>query len=120
MHTLAQILVGLVAVQHFFFLVLEMFLWEKPLGRKVFRMNAERAALTAPLAKNQGIYNGFLAAGLAWSLVASSAAEATHLQLFFLGCVVVAAIVGAATVSVRILIVQGAPAALGLLALALG
>lgn len=119
MHTLAQILVGFVALQHFFFLVLEMFLWQQPLGRKIFRMTAERAELTAPLAKNQGIYNGFLAAGLAWSLLAGSPVEATHLQYFFLGCVVVAALVGAATVSVRILIVQGLPATLGLVALAL-
>lgn len=120
MQTLAPILVGFVAAQHFFFLVLEMFLWQKPLGRKIFRLSAEHATLTAPLAKNQGIYNGFLAAGLVWSLLPQAAAFATPLQYFFLGCVVVAAIVGAATVSPRILIVQGVPAALGLAALALG
>ena len=111
--SLGTVLVGLVALLHVWFLVLEMFLWEKPLGRRVFRMTEEQAAATATLAKNQGLYNGFLAAGLFWGfmLAGEGAPYARDVESFFLGCVVVAGVYGAATVSPRILLVQAVPAA---------
>jgi putative membrane protein len=115
-----RILVAFVAAEHLGFLVLEMFLFQGPVGRKVFRTDEAYAARAAPLAANQGLYNGFLAAGLAWSLLAPAALE-RPLQLFFLGCVVVAGVFGAATVSRRILFLQALPAAVALaLALAGG
>lgn len=106
MTLIATVLTGLVALLHVWFLVLEMFLWERPLGRRTFRMSAEKAAMTAVLAKNQGLYNGFLAAGLVWGLVEGD----RSIQSFFLGCVAVAGAYGAATVSPSILLVQAAPA----------
>jgi putative membrane protein len=111
---LSDILVGLVAALHIWFLVLEMFLWTKPLGLKTFRNTPERARDSATLAANQGLYNGFLAAGLVWSLLSSDPVRAFDLKVFFLGCVVVAGIYGAATVSKRILVVQAVPALLAL------
>lgn len=122
MALVASALVALVAVLHGFFLVLEMFLWEKPFGRRTFGMKAEQAAATAVLAKNQGLYNGFLAAGLLWGLVlgAQGAAHARDVQTFFLACVVVAGAYGAATVNPRIFVVQGVPAVLALGAVWLG
>lgn len=110
---LADIVVALVALSHIGFLILEMFLWDKPAGRKIFRQTIEQAAATRVLAANQGLYNGFLAAGLIWSLLPSVHAE--EIRLFFLGCVVIAGIYGAFTVNRRILLVQAAPAAIGLL-----
>jgi putative membrane protein len=101
----------LVAALHFWFLVLEMFLWDKPLGLRTFRMSAEKAAASKPLAMNQGLYNGFLAAGLLWGLAAG-----TPVQIFFLACVIVAGVFGAVTVSRKILWVQAVP---GLVALVL-
>lgn len=112
MPILAQILIAVVALQHIGFLVLEMFLWDKPLGMKVFRLTPERAASSKALAANQGLYNGFLAAGLVWALILG--AEGRHIAIFFLNCVVVAGVFGAATVSKRILYVQALPAAIGL------
>jgi putative membrane protein len=112
MSTAASIVVALVALLHVYFLVLEMFLWDKPLGLRTFRNSPEKAALTKVLAGNQGLYNGFLAAGLVWGL--SLGAAGTHIQIFFLGCVLVAGIYGAATVSRRIFFVQGLPAAIAL------
>lgn len=109
---LADIVVALVAISHLGFLVLEMFLWEKPVGLRVFRQTAERAAITRALAANQGLYNGFLAAGLLWGLVPGT--EGSAIKTFFLACVVVAGIFGAATVSRRIFWIQSAPAAIGL------
>lgn len=109
---LADIVVALVAISHLGFLVLEMFLWEKPVGLRVFRQSAERAAITRVLAANQGLYNGFLAAGLLWGLMPGAGGSA--IKTFFLACVIVAGIFGAATVSRRILWIQAAPAALGL------
>ncbi|MCE9575478.1 MAG: DUF1304 domain-containing protein [Deltaproteobacteria bacterium] len=109
MSTASSVLVAFVAALHTYFLVLEMFLWQKPLGLKTFGNTPEKAALTAVLAKNQGLYNGFLVAGLVWSLFASPL-EAYHLRLFFGGCVVVAGVYGAATVSIRIFFVQAVPA----------
>jgi len=112
MTILANVLVGLVAALHLYFLVLEMFFWTKPLGRKVFRLEPEFAEASKTLAANQGLYNGFLAAGLAWGLVAGK----VDVQLFFLGCVVVAGVYGAATVGKKILYVQALPAALAMAA----
>ena len=114
MALLRDLLVGLVAFEHLGFLILEMFLFKSPAGRRIFRTTPEFAAEAAPLAANQGLYNGFLAAGLSWSLGAPLPL-AGPLRLFFLGCVLVAAVFGAATVSPRILVVQGIPAALALL-----
>jgi putative membrane protein len=114
---IANLLVALVAVLHGYFLVLEMFLWQKPLGLKTFRNSAEKAAETAVLAGNQGLYNGFLAAGLVWGLLHSAPAFGFQIKAFFLLCVIVAGVYGAATVSRRILYVQAAPAALALILL---
>jgi putative membrane protein len=114
---IANLLVALVAVLHGYFLVLEMFLWQKPLGLKTFRNTPEKAAETAVLAANQGLYNGFLAAGLVWGLLHSAPAFAFQIKVFFLLCVIVAGVYGAATVSRRILYVQAAPAALALILL---
>lgn len=109
MTTAASLLTGLVALLHLWFLVLEMFFWTKPLGRRVFKLTEEKAQATQVLAANQGLYNGFLAAGLAWGLALG--AEGGTIRLFFLGCVVVAGIFGAATVGRKILFVQALPAA---------
>ena len=109
----ADVVVGLVAALHLWFLVLEMFLWRTPKGRATFGMTQEHADATATLAANQGLYNGFLAAGLVWSLLAGEP-TGYHAAVFFLGCVVVAGVYGAATVSKRILMVQALPAAVGL------
>ena len=108
----ADILVALVALLHCWFLVLEMFLWDKPLGLKTFRQTPESAATSKVLAANQGLYNGFLAAGLFWGLWLG--AGGTSVKLFFLGCVVVAGIYGAATVGKKILFVQALPAAIAM------
>ena len=108
----ATLITGLVAVLHVYFLVLEMFLWTKPYGRRVFRLSEEQARATRTLAANQGLYNGFLAAGLIWALALG--AEGQAIRFFFLGCVVVAGVFGAATVSRKILYVQAAPAALAI------
>ncbi len=112
MNTAAQILTGLVAVLHVYFLVLEMFLWTKPYGRRVFGLTAEKAAMTQSLAANQGLYNGFLAAGLVWGICAG--ADGLALKIFFLSCVVVAGVFGAATASKKILWVQALPGAVAL------
>ena len=113
----SDILIGFVALQHLSFLVLEMFVWTKPLGLKMFRMTRETAEASAALAKNQGLYNGFLAAGLIWSLVCADPAQAFSLKIFFLVCVVVAGIFGGLTAHLSIIFVQALPAllALGLL-----
>jgi putative membrane protein len=107
-------LTGFIALQHVAFLVLEMFLWTKPAGRRIFRTTAESAEATKVLAQNQGLYNGFLAAGLVWALLVREAPHGPSVRLFFLGCVAVAGIGGALTVSPRILLVQGLPAFLGI------
>ncbi|WP_108124777.1 DUF1304 domain-containing protein [Saccharospirillum mangrovi] len=111
----ANILVALVALLHAYFLLLEMFLWDKPAGMKAFNLTAEQAATTKVMAANQGLYNGFLVAGLVWGLLLGDAGFAV--KVFFLACVVVAGVFGAATVSRKVLWVQAAPAALALLAL---
>ena len=112
MSVAAQIVIALVALLHIWFLVLEMFLWDKPAGRKAFGTTAEFAAQSKVLAANQGLYNGFLAAGLLWSLWLG--ADGLAVARFFLGCVLVAGIYGGFTASRRILLFQAAPAALGL------
>ncbi len=114
---IANILVALVAVLHVYFLVLEMFLWTKPLGLKTFRNSIKKATDSAVLAANQGLYNGFLAAGLVWGLVQGTPGFAFQIKVFFLLCVIVAGVYGAVTVSRRILIVQAAPAAVALILL---
>jgi putative membrane protein len=110
MQTAALIVTVLVALLHVYFLVLEMFLWTKPYGRRVFGLTPEKAAATKSLAANQGLYNGFLAAGLAWGL--SLGADGYALKLFFLGCMIIAGIFGAATANRKILYVQALPAGL--------
>jgi putative membrane protein len=115
MTTIAAVAVGLVAALHLYFLVLEMFLWKKPFGRRTFGLTREMAEATASLAANQGLYNGFLAVGLLLTLVAPQPVAFAG-QVFLLGCVIVAGLFGAATVSRRILFVQALPAALALLA----
>ena len=114
---IANILVALVAALHAYFLILEMFLWDKPLGLKTFRHTPDRAEITKVLAANQGLYNGFLASGLIWGLVHGNPAFAFQIKVFFLLCVIAAGAYGAATVSTRILMVQALPAAIALVAL---
>ncbi|MEM7562627.1 MAG: DUF1304 domain-containing protein [Pseudomonadota bacterium] len=112
LNLLATIVVILVALLHCYFLILEMFLWEKPAGLKTFKMTAEEAASTRVLAANQGLYNGFLAAGLISGLLLGEGGST--LILFALCCVVVAGCYGAATAHRKILWIQAAPAALAL------
>ena len=112
MSTAAAILTALVALLHVYFLVLEMFLWTKPYGRRVFQLTPEKAELTKSLAMNQGLYNGFLAAGLAWGLLAG--ADGYVIKVFFLSCVIIAGVFGAATASRKILYVQAVPGAIAL------
>jgi putative membrane protein len=114
---IANCLVALVAALHVYFLILEMFLWTRPLGLKTFRNTAEKAADSAVLAANQGLYNGFLAAGLIWGLIQSTPAFAFQIKVFFLLCVIVAGVYGAVSVSRRILYVQAMPAAVALVLL---
>lgn len=113
MATASAVLAGLVAALHVWFLVLEMFLWTTPLGQKTFKRTAQEQEDSKVLAANQGLYNGFLAAGLVWSLVANETL-AVPLRVFFLGCVVVAGIYGALTAAKQILYVQALPAAVAL------
>jgi putative membrane protein len=109
----SQVLAAVVALLHVYFLVLEMFLWATPFGQKTFGRTREEQESTRALAANQGLYNGFLAAGLAWSLFAGDG-MAFALRLFFLGCVVVAGLYGAVTASRKILFVQALPGAVAL------
>ena len=112
---IGQILVGLIAILHVYILILEMFLWDKPYGLKAFGNTPEKAQLTKVMAQNQGLYNGFLAAGLFWSLLAPET-YALALANFFLGCVLVAGIYGGITASKKIIYIQAVPALLALLA----
>ena len=107
-------IVVLVAVEHLWFLVLEMFLWTRPICLKTFRNTEEKARQSATLAANQGLYNGFLAAGLLWGLFYPDLRVALQITVFFLGCVVVAGVFGAITVSKRIFWIQALPALVGL------
>ncbi len=115
MNIVANVLIGLVAALHLYFLVLEMFLWTSPTGRRVFGLEPGFAEESKARAANQGLYNGFLVAGLVWGLLS----DQTDVKVFFLVCVVVAGVYGAATVNKRILVVQSVPAVLALAALAL-
>lgn len=115
--TSTDIVIALVALLHGYFLVLEMFLWDTPKGRRAFGLTEEKAKITKVLAANQGLYNGFLAAGLVWGLVLG--AEGFAIKTFFLLCILVAGLFGAATVSRKILFVQAVPAAIALTGLSL-
>ena len=117
MQTVAIVLAALVALLHLYILVLEMFFWTKPLGRKAFGLKADFAEQSKALAANQGLYNGFLAAGLAWGVMQGAAGKPW--LVFFLGCVVVAGVFGAATASKKILFVQALPGAVALAAVLL-
>jgi len=110
MKTLATLITAFVALSHIGFLVLEMFLWQTPTGQKIFDLTPKFAEQSAVLAANQGLYNGFLAAGLIWGLVS----KRTDLKIFFLACVVVAGIFGGLTASTTILFIQAVPALLAL------
>ena len=114
MNIARDVLIVIVALEHVWFLVLEMFLWTKPIGLRTFRQTEDRAQATKTLAANQGLYNGFLAAGLVWGLLANRPDPAAAILTFFLACVVVAGVFGAMTVSRRILVVQALPAAIAL------
>ena len=115
MTIVANVIVGLVAVLHIYFLILEMFLWDKPMGLRAFGQTLEKAQASKVLAANQGLYNGFLAAGLIWGLIQGAAGF--EIKTFFLCCVLVAGLYGAATASRKILYIQAMPAALGLVLL---
>ncbi len=118
MHTAANVLVALVALEHVYILVVEMFLWTKPYGLRAFGNTPDRAEIMAVLAKNQGLYNGFLAAGLVFALCMGDVGAAWQVKVFFLACVLVAGVYGAATTGNRkILFLQAGPALLGLAAL---
>ena len=120
MRIAGEVVVGIVALLHVNFLYLEMVLWTKPQGRAIFGTTEEQAQQSAALAKNQGLYNGFLAAALGWGLVATNDEVAFEFKVFGLACVIVAAVFGAATVSRRILLVQGAPAIVGMVLVLIG
>lgn len=110
--TVANVFVALMALLHVYILVLEMFLWTTPRGRKAFGLTPEFAEASRTLAANQGLYNGFLAAGLVWGLCQGPAGYGA--KLFFLGCILVAGLYGAATATRKILFIQAIPAAIGL------
>lgn len=113
MTVISAILVGLVAVLQFYFMIFEMFFWTKPQGLRTFRQTLEAAEASKVLAANQGLYNGFLSAGLIWGLLEPTE-QARSIKIFFLSCVLVAALYGAKTVSRKIFFVQGLPATLAL------
>lgn len=117
MSVLAQVAVALIALLHIYILVLEMFLWDKPAGLRAFGNTPEKAAITKVLAANQGLYNGFLAAGLFWGL--SLGAAGIAVEVFFLGCILLAGLYGAWSASRKILFIQAIPAAIALLLLRL-
>ena len=113
MSIVANVLIGIVALSHIGFLVLEMFFWDHAVGRRIFAMTAEQSAFSRTLAANQGLYNGFLAAGLLWGLWE----DRFDVKVFFLGCVIVAGLYGGVTAKRTILYTQAAPAVLALVAL---
>ena len=112
MTTAGNVAVALVALLHLYFLILEVFCWERPLGLRTFGLTPEFAKASRALAANQGLYNGFLAAGLLWGLSLGPAGHA--IKIFFLGCVVVAGLFGGSTANRRILLVQALPGAIAL------
>ena len=115
MRAIANVLTGFVALSHVGIMILEMFFWNHPVGRKIFGMTPEVSASSAVLAANQGLYNGFLAGGLVWAL----ATGRRELKIFFLGCVVVAGVFGGVTAKTSILFTQALPALLALVAVLL-
>jgi putative membrane protein len=115
MMLISNILVGIVAALHVYFLVLEMFLWTTPTGLRVFKMTPQKAQDSAVLAANQGLYNGFLAAGLLYGIFAANAAAGFQFKVFFLLCVIAAGLYGGYSVSKRIVYVQAVPAAIALI-----
>jgi putative membrane protein len=119
MFMVGNILLMVVAALHVYFLVLECFLWTKPIGLRIFRQPLARAIDTYPLAKNQGVYNGFLAVGLIWGILQPDPNFAFQIKTFFLTCVVIAGITGAITVNKRIFFIQAIPALLAMAAIAL-
>lgn len=115
MSTIANLVIAVVALLHVYFLILEMFLWDKPAGLRAFGQTQAAATASKVLAANQGLYNGFLAAGLVWGLLRG--AEGWEIKLFFLACVLIAGLFGAATANRKILFIQALPAAIGLVLL---
>ncbi len=115
---IASILIALVALLHAYFMYLEMVAWDSPAGRKAFSTTPDFSAASKTLAMNQGLYNGFLVAGLLWGLWLGP--EGFAIKVFFLGCVIIAGVFGALTVSRKILFVQALPAVLALVALLAG
>lgn len=109
----ANVIIGLVVILHLYFLILEMFLWTKPKGLKVFNQTLEKAKITKTLAANQGLYNGFLAAGLIWGFISSDPAMANQIKLFFLSCIIIAGVYGGWSVNRKIFYIQAAPAIAG-------
>lgn len=112
---MADISIILIALLHIYFLILEMFLWDKPLGLKTFRNSAEKAQITKVLAANQGLYNGFLAAGLLYGVYLGI--EGSQFKIFFLACVIIAGVYGAYSVNKKIFYIQACPAIIALLLL---
>ncbi len=113
MNILANTFIAIIAILHIYICVLEMFLWDKPIGLKAFGQTKEAAATSKVLAANQGLYNGFLAAGLFWGLYLGAAGA--DIKIFFLGCIFIAGVYGGLTAKRKILFIQAAPAAIGLL-----
>lgn len=114
---LSSLIVGLVALLHFYFLILEMFFWTRPLGLKTFGNSQEKANASKVLAANQGLYNGFLSAGLIWGLMTSDPTQSSEIKIFFLSCVVIAGIYGALSVKPKIFFIQSLPAIFGIAAI---
>lgn len=112
MKLIANLLTGLVAIEHIGILILEMFFWDHPIGRRIFGMTEEVSSASAVLAANQGLYNGFLAVGLIWGLVS----DRRDVKVFFLSCIVIAGIFGGITAKTSILLTQALPAIIALLA----
>jgi putative membrane protein len=119
MDVISKILVGIVALEHLYILYLEMFLWTTPRGLKSFGTTKEQAESSKTLAANQGLYNGFLAAGLIWGIFHPDIAVGKQVEIFFLGCVIVAGLYGGFTVKRSILMIQALPAAIALVAVLL-
>ena len=117
MGLVANILIGVLAVLHLWFMILEMFLWRKPLGRKTFGNTQAQADSSAVLAANQGLYNGFLVAGLIWGFMTSDATQTLSIKVFFLSCIAVAGIYGGITALPKIFFIQGLPALVALVLL---
>lgn len=111
MQILTKLVIAFVALSHMGFMILEMFFWDHPVGQRIFSMTPEVSASSAALAANQGLYNGFLAAGLVWGLIT----DRRDIKVFFLSCITVAGIFGAATAKMTILFTQAMPAAIALI-----